>query len=315
MNARQSLFRPFLIYSLSPQDEVSMTLQTGIFGYPIAHSISPAMHQAALDHAGIDATYHAWETPPDALAQGVSMLRGDDYLGANVTVPHKQAVMEHVDEIDELATRIGAVNTIVNDDGRLLGSNTDAAGFIDSLRDESGLAPSGLDAVLIGAGGAARAAAFALAMEAAASLTIANRTLERALALADEVCRVGLETCAVALDDSELRDRCLGANLIVNSSSVGMLHGPAEGSSPVPIEFIRPGVLVYDMVYNPADTPLLKISRSGGARVAGGLLMLVYQGAASFRQWTGQNASTTVMLEAARRALFDMNSPKKELTR
>ena len=140
-----------------------MTLQAGIFGYPISHSISPAMHQAALDHAGIDATYDAWETPPDALAQGVLMLRGDDYLGANVTVPHKQAVMEHLDQIDELATRIGAVNTIVNEGGRLLGSNTDAAGFIDSLRDEAGLNPSGLEAVLVGAGGAARAAAYALA--------------------------------------------------------------------------------------------------------------------------------------------------------
>ena len=156
-----------------------MTIKAGIFGYPISHSISPAMHQAALDHAGIDATYDAWETPPDALARGVAMLRGDDYLGANVTVPHKQAVMEHLDEIDELATRIGAVNTIVNEGGRLLGSNTDAAGFIDSLRDEAGFAPSGLEAVLVGAGGAARAAAYALAMEGAVSLTIANRTLER----------------------------------------------------------------------------------------------------------------------------------------
>ena len=292
-----------------------MTIKAGIFGYPISHSISPAMHQAALDHAGIDATYDAWETPPDALAQGVLMLRGDDYLGANVTVPHKQAVMEHLDQIDELATRIGAVNTIVNEGGRLLGSNTDAAGFIDSLRDEAGLNPSGLEAVLVGAGGAARAAAYALAIEGAASLTIANRTLERARTLADEVGRTGLKAQALALDDDELPHRCLEARLIVNSTSVGMLHGPAEGISPIPPEFIRPGVVVYDMVYNPADTPLLKTARSGGAKVAGGLLMLVYQGAASFRQWTGRPAATTVMLEAARRALFDMNNPKKDFSR
>ena len=292
-----------------------MTLQAGIFGYPIAHSISPAMHQAALDHAGIDATYDAWGTPPSALARGVAMLRGDDYLGANVTVPHKQAVMEHLDEIDELATRIGAVNTIVNEGGRLLGSNTDAAGFIDSLKDESGLSPSGLDTVLVGAGGAARAAAYALAMEGAASLTIANRTLDRARTLADEMCQMGLAAQALGLDDVELRDRCMEAQLIVNSTSMGMLHSPAEGLSPVPAEFIRPRVVVYDMVYNPADTPLLKIARSGGAKVAGGLLMLVYQGAASFRQWTGRPASTRVMLEAARRALFDMNNPKKDFSR
>ena len=292
-----------------------MTIKAGIFGYPISHSISPAMHQAALDHAGIDATYDAWETPPDALAQGVLMLRGDDYLGANVTVPHKQAVMEHLDQIDELATRIGAVNTIVNEGGRLLGSNTDAAGFIDSLRDEAGLNPSGLEAVLVGAGGAARAAAYALAIEGAASLTIANRTLDRARTLADEVGRTGLKAQALALDDDELPHRCLEAQLIVNSTSVGMLHGPAEGLSPIPSEVIRPGVVVYDMVYNPADTPLLKTARSGGAKVAGGLLMLVYQGAASFRQWTGRPAATTVMLDAARRALFDMNNPKKDFSR
>ena len=292
-----------------------MTIKAGIFGYPIAHSISPAMHRAALDHAGIDATYDAWETPPDALARGVAMLRGDDYLGANVTVPHKQAVMEHLDEIDELATRIGAVNTIVNEGGRLLGSNTDAAGFIDSLRDEAGFAPSGLEAVLVGAGGAARAAAYALAMEGAVSLTIANRTLERARTLADEVGRTGLKAQALALDDDELRHRCLEAQLIVNSTSVGMLHGPAEGISPVPAEFIRTGVVVYDMVYNPADTPLLKIARRGGAKIAGGLLMLVYQGAASFRQWTGRPASTTVMLDAAQQALIDMNNPKEDLAR
>ena len=206
-----------------------MTLQAGIFGYPIAHSISPAMHQAALDHAGIDATYDAWETPPNALAHGVSTLRGDDYLGANVTVPHKQAVMEHLDEIDDLAIRIGAVNTIVNDDGRLLGSNTDAAGFIDSLRDEAHLTPSGLDVVLIGAGGAARAAAYALALEGAASLTIANRTLDRARTLADELRRFGLATRALALDDVDLRDCCLEAQAIVNSTSMGMLHGPPRG--------------------------------------------------------------------------------------
>ena len=292
-----------------------MTLQAGIFGYPIAHSISPAMHRAALDHAGIDATYDAWETPPNALAHGVSILRGDDYLGANVTVPHKQAVMEHLDEIDELATRIGAVNTIVNEGGRLLGSNTDAAGFIDSLKDEADLSPSGLDVVLVGAGGAARAAAYALAMEGAASLTITNRTLDRARRLADEVRRFGLAAYALGLDDVELRDRCLEAQLIVNSTSMGMLHGPAEGLSPIPSEAIQPGVVVYDMVYNPADTPLLKIARSRGAQVVGGLPMLVYQGAASFIKWTGRPASTAVMLEAARRALSDINNPTKDVSR
>ena len=157
-----------------------MTLQAGIFGYPIGHSISPAMHNAAFKHHGIDAVYEAWETAPEDLGVGVAALRSEDYLGANVTVPHKQAVMEHLDEIDELAARIGAVNTIVNQSGRLTGFNTDALGFISSLRGEAGVNVSGLKVVLIGAGGAARAAAYALADARAGELTIGNRTVERA---------------------------------------------------------------------------------------------------------------------------------------
>ena len=154
-----------------------MTLRAGIFGYPIRHSISPPMHQAAFDHAGINASYEAWETHPDALAEGVSRLRSELYLGGNVTVPHKQAVMEHLDEVDDLARRIGAVNTIISSHGRLLGTNTDAEGFITSLKVHGDVDPAGLDVVLVGAGGAARAAAHALVDAGIRSLTIANRTV------------------------------------------------------------------------------------------------------------------------------------------
>ena len=140
-----------------------MTLKAGIFGYPIAHSISPAMHQAAFDHLGLNARYEPWETPPESLSQGVDRLRDETYLGANVTVPHKRDVMHYLDEVDDLAGRIGAVNTVINDRGRLSGTNTDVFGFLHSLKEEADLDPSGLDVVLVGAGGAARAAAYALA--------------------------------------------------------------------------------------------------------------------------------------------------------
>ena len=202
-----------------------MTIRAGIFGYPISHSISPPMHQAAFIHAGIDSTYEAWETHPGALADGVGQLRGAEYLGANVTVPHKQAVMEHIDEVDDLARRIGAVNTIINRDGRLLGTNTDAEGFITSLKMHGEIDPDGLSAVLIGAGGAARAATHALADAGIGTLTIANRTPERAQALAAEVAGLGVKTRAIGLSDSECADVCSRADLLINSTSVGMLHG------------------------------------------------------------------------------------------
>ena len=280
-----------------------MMLRTGIFGYPISHSISPPMHQAAFDHLGIDATYQAWETHPDDLGEGVRGLRDDLYLGANVTVPHKQAVMEYLDDVDGLATRIGAVNTIINSDGRLLGTNTDAEGFITSLKTHGNIDPSGLDAVLVGAGGAARAAAHALADAGIGSLTIANRTPERALALAEEIANQGVTTQAIALSDSGYAGVCRKAALLINSTSVGMLHGPAEEASPVPDGAISAGCVVYDMVYNPPDTPLLKAAESAGARIVGGLPMLVYQGAAAWSRWTGEDAPADVMFKAAEQAL------------
>ena len=280
-----------------------MTLQAGIFGYPIGHSVSPAMHRAAFARSGVDAAYTAWETPPDALADAIAKLRGDDYLGANVTVPHKRAAMAHLDEIDGVAREIGAANTIVNRNGRLFGTNTDAYGFLESLRVESGFDPRGADATLIGAGGAARAAAYALAGAGARSLTIANRTPERAAALASEISERGVSARGIGLDATDFANACAGSALIVNSTSVGMLGGPAEGASPVPRGAIGRGCVVYDMVYNPMETPLLAQAADAGAQTVGGLPMLVHQGAAAWTLWTGEDAPVETMLEAAKAAL------------
>ncbi len=278
-------------------------LRVGIFGYPLGHSISPAFQQAAFDHYGLNARYEAWQTTPEALAKSVAGLRQNGYLGASVTVPHKVAVCDLVDELDPWAEAIGAVNTIVNQDGSLAGLNTDAYGFIESLRAEAGFEARGKNAVLVGAGGAARAAAHGLAREGVASLVIANRTVGRAEALAGELRDSVAHVLALDLTSSTLRTRMASADLIANATSVGMKGGSAEGLSPVAEDIIPPGSVVLDMVYNPEATPLLKRAGHAGARVVGGLPMLVYQGAAAFERWTGKDAPVSVMFRAAHRAL------------
>ena len=280
-----------------------MTLRAGIFGYPLGHSISPAFQQAAFDHQGIDAIYEAWETPPEKLGHAVASLRSGDFMGANVTVPHKQAVQQHLDTIEPLAASIGAVNTIVRDDSQLVGHNTDAYGFSQSLKREAKFEPTRKRVVLIGSGGAARAAAYGLAQEGIASLVIANRTLGSAVMLAEEMSNQMTDVRASSLESESLESHCAAADLIVNTTSIGMLHGPAEGRSPILEEFIPGGCLVYDIVYNPEVTPLLKAARRAGAQTLGGLPMLVYQGAAAFELWTGQPAPIEIMFTAAQKAL------------
>lgn len=283
-----------------------MTRLAGIFGYPLAHSLSPAFQQAAFNHYGLDARYLAWETPPSALASEVAKLRGGDFIGANVTIPHKRAVMALLDEVDPLAAAIGAVNTIVKRGGKLVGYNTDAHGFMRALKEDAGFEPSGKRALLLGAGGAARAAAFALFHEGIASLVIANRTLERAEALAAEL---SLDIASAissddATDDATLHYAALNADLIVNSTSVGMRHGDAEGRTPLAGGLIPHDAVALDMVYNPQHTPLLAAARSAGARAVGGMPMLIYQGAAAFEMWTGRVAPVEAMFAAGNVALM-----------
>lgn len=275
----------------------------GIFGYPLAHSISPAFQQAAFDYHGISARYDAWSTPPEKLQEEVEKLRGEQYLGANVTVPHKVQVMPYLDEIDPMAQSIGAVNTIVRQDNRLVGYNTDAHGFMKSLIAFGQFEPKGKKVLLIGAGGAARAAVFGLAEGEIASLVIANRTLQRAETLSREAENLRVEVSAISMDDQILREISLDADLIVNSSSIGMKHSDAEGMSPLPYGFISSGASVYDMVYNPQETPLLAEAKKAGARPIGGLSMLIYQGAAAFEKWTGKAAPIEVMFKAGQEAL------------
>jgi len=281
----------------------------GLIGYPVKHSISPFFQQAALDYYELDICYEAWETLPGELEETVSRLRHPQNLGANVTVPYKESVLPLLDEIDEVASLIGAVNTIVKRDDRLEGFNTDAHGFIQALREQGNFEPESKQAIILGAGGAARATSFALMQEKAGSLTILNRTLERAEALADSLrsCQAstGLETKIVVLPWSTVNmpgtfEHC---HLIVNCTTIGMKHSSGEGKSPLSLETIPSTALVYDLIYNPSPTPLLQLAQRAGANILGGLPMLVYQGVASFELWTQRKAPVDIMLKKAEEVL------------
>ena len=176
-----------------------MTKYINLLAYPAGHSISPAFQQAALDHLGLDARYAALSTAAGALGDAVDMLRGEDYLGANVTIPHKESVRRHLDALDPWAETLGAVNTIVKQGDRRIGHNTDAYGLLRALREQAGFQPRGRSVLLLGAGGAARAAAFGLCREGIASLTIANRTLERAVDLVMALGKAGPVLAATSM--------------------------------------------------------------------------------------------------------------------
>ncbi|MDA0265194.1 MAG: shikimate dehydrogenase [Chloroflexi bacterium] len=276
-----------------------MTQRLGIIGYPIGHSISPVFQQAALDHLGIDATYEKWEVTPEGVGEFVAGLRAPDSLGINITVPHKQAVIPFLDEVDEWATAAGAVNTIVNREGHLSGHNTDGPGFLRALLVETGYDPTGTRALILGAGGAARGILLALVRGGVGSLVIANRTLERAQTLAQLSEDNGVTAEAVSLSGDDLTQAAASADLIVNCTTVGMSHGPDEHGSPLAAAQIPASAIVNDVVYNPMQTPLIREAAAAGATALGGLHMLVYQGVLSFQMWTGQDAPVDVMLAAA----------------
>lgn len=277
----------------------------GVIGYPLAHSLSPAFQQAALDYLGLDACYEAWETPPERLAEAVEAMRSPDCLGANVTIPHKEAVIPLLDDLDELSRQVGAVNTIVHRGGRLYGHNTDVIGFLRALKEEAGFEPSGQRALVLGAGGAARAVVLTLSREGAAAVTVINRTYARASALVEELRLYAQSTDLYAVPQTyaALRAAVRGCHLLVNCTPVGMTDTASERASPLPAELIPSGILVFDLVYNPPETRLMAAARQRGAKAVGGLPMLVYQGAASLELWTGLPAPIAVMREAAQRAL------------
>ena len=276
-----------------------------LLGHPVSHSISPRFQQAALDALGIEARYEAWDTPPEHLSANIERFRSGDLLGGNVTVPHKVAAMRYIDRPDAMVERVGALNTIVNRDGLLHATNTDVAGITGALR-EAGVEARGADVVLIGAGGAARAVVVAMRLAGAARLTIANRTAANAHALV-EVGGPDLDMRYAPLDveDATFRQAVSGARIVIQSTSIGMLHGPDESGTPVPAELFSPGQVAFDLVYVPEETPFLRAASAAGATTVGGLMMLIHQGAEAFRLWLGMDPPIEVMVQAARQALAE----------
>ncbi len=275
-----------------------MTKRIGIIGYPLSHTLSPVFHQAGLDHVGFDAKFEAWPTPPSELEIIVESFRDSNCIGACVTLPYKQAVISLLDELDESANTIGAVNWIRNCDGKLIGHNTDAPGFIRALREELGVNPEGMSAVIFGAGGVARAIAFALRGAKVKQLVIANRSILKAQALAANVRKNRFRPDAIGLSKNELADVVPYSNLLINGTSMGMAGGPAPSNSPVSADIVANTAFGYDAVYAPSVTPFMDEIEKAGGRAAAGLSMLVYQGVIGFELCTGIPAPTKVMMEA-----------------
>lgn len=279
-------------------------MRLAIIGDPIGHSISPAIYNAAFHAMGIDAIYEAWLTPREAVRGAIEKLGADDMLGMNVTVPHKEAVLDLLDEVEAGARAIGAVNCIRKEAGRLIGHNTDKVGFVESLRN-AGFEPPGKRALVVGVGGSARAVSVGLIEAGATGLVLAGRRPEAVAALAAHLrtFRPGLEVEEVNMQGAAFREAVARADLIVNCTPIGMYGSGSEAASPVPAELLRPGLWVCDLVYNPPQTQLLRDAETAGANSVGGLEMLVLQAVESVRLWTGREPPVDIMRTAARGAL------------
>lgn len=267
----------------------------GLIGNPVHHSLSPAIHNAAFEACRLNFAYLAFcvENVRDAI-RGV---RGLDLVGLSVTIPHKLAVIEHLDALDPITQRIGSVNTVVNRDGKLVGYTTDGLGALEALRAAS-VEPAAHDVLVLGAGGSARAIAMTLALESTPRrLSIAARDEGRALALAEDVRSASprLEVRASGLSETELNAELERADVVIHTTSVGM--APESDRCLVPAEWLRPRHIVFDIVYTPRITELGRRALAAGARVIPGSEMFVRQAAAQFTLWTGHDAPIAVMRE------------------
>ncbi|AZR74181.1 shikimate dehydrogenase [Anoxybacter fermentans] len=274
----------------------------GIIGDPIEHSLSPIMHNAALEKQKLDYIYLPFQVTPDNLKDALKGFKALNIVGVNVTIPYKVAVMSYLDQISEEAALIGAINTIHLKDGKWIGYNTDGIGFLRSLREDGGTDPEGLRVLLFGAGGAARAVAVQLGLSKAKEIVIANRTRKRGEDLAKELGGKISTTSfrAVGFTPGELKEEMKKAQIIVNATPVGM-KSITQKELPLKLEWFRPEHLVVELVYRPLKTPLLKMARSAGASILSGEGMLLYQGAEAYKIWTGMEPPIEVM----RRAILD----------
>ena len=265
----------------------------GLIGHPVEHSFSPPMHNAAFDALGMDYAYVAFDVNPNDLSSAIEGAKSLNIKGFNVTIPHKIEVMKHLDELDDVARLIGAVNTI--DFESMKGYNTDGIGAIRAIEEVTKV--KGKDVIVAGAGGASRAMSFYLAKFGASSITILNRNIERAQNLAGDVSASDLIADVSAGPISEIGNLLGDADILVDTTPLGM--DPHIDDEPiVRTEDMHEDLVVFDAVYNPNETVLLREAIEAGAKPVYGIKMLLYQGAESFRIWTGRDAPVDVMENA-----------------
>jgi shikimate dehydrogenase len=262
----------------------------GVIGDPVAHSMSPDMQNAAFDDAGLKAVYGRFRVSPAGLPDAVKGIRALGLKGINVTVPHKTTVMPFLDELDPLAASIGAVNTIVNQEGKLIGYNTDGEGFVEGLKKVIKGDLAGKEVLIIGAGGAAKAIYYTLASLGLKRIDLANRTERKALDLM-EACPIAVESHYCTLQEAE--ENLSRYDVVIQTTSIGMF--PDIGASPLKAGRVKAGAVFSDIIYNPLQTTFLREAQNNGAVIQNGLEMFVYQGALAFEKWTGITPNTDLM--------------------
>ena len=268
----------------------------GVIGDPIEHTLSPILHNVAFEALELDYVFLAFKVKPAEVGNAVSGMRALTIHRLNVTMPHKNAVVKYLDEVDPAGKVIASVNTILNKDGRLLGFNTDGVGALNAL-EKNGVEPRGKKVLLLGAGGAAKAIAYTLSQE-VDELVILNRTPKSAIELANLLKqKFKKKINAGELSPSAVKDNLADSEVLINATSIGMK--PNDNQTLVAPEWLKPDLVVMDIVYNPLETRLVKDAKAEGAKVVSGVEMLIYQGAVSFEIWTACKAPVEVMRKAA----------------
>jgi shikimate dehydrogenase len=275
-----------------------MSRRVVLIGHPVAHSLSGAMQQAAFDAAGIDARYELWDRPAIQLADAIAEIRGDDFLGANVTIPHKERVVPMIDRLTEEAQATGAVNTLTREGRRLVGHNTDVPGFEAALDQLVGRQKMPRSAVVLGAGGGARAVVYGLIRAGFQRVVVFNRHLHRAEGLVRHFNRSAshMELRAMPWHESIIESELAKTKVLINATSIGL----TTEETPVPGEILPPDLLVLDLIYD--RTRFLRDAEAAGSTVRNGEVMLLHQGAAAFRLWTGQEPPLEIMANALSQA-------------
>ncbi len=269
----------------------------GILGYPLSHSLSPVMQNMAFKYYNLNNVYVPIEVKPEDLEIIVKAIRGMNFIGFNVTVPHKIEVVKYLDEMDKLAELIGAVNTVVVKDGNLKGYNTDGIGFLKSFQENTNESIEGKRVFILGAGGASRAVSMTLAMNKAEKVYICNRTYEKAERLSQDInTKIGNVSAAVPMEYEKMKEVIYDSDVFINTTTVGMY--PNVDESPIDKNLLHENLILCDIVYNPRKTKLLEEAEELGCKTVPGLSMLVYQGAESFRLWTGMEAPVDIMFKA-----------------